>query len=457
MSSKIKTLLNKARGGNFEAGLKAAQIDSANGEQLEELSYNSLAETRIAVASHPNTSAETTARLAYDPDIRVAAAVARRENLSPELLHSLTLRAVADHAVLRGRERAHVLELVVGLADNPEVGIDVIEKLQKDIPTSHLPRLLAAETTRLEVMQQLLMHPKMTVRMELLSNPELPEEILRELCLDDNQKLSTAAQKLYDQIYQGDENTFYNIYVQMRKEESALKAPSYNADKIIMVGGKEMLQKHFDFFLKYLPEKATVYDLGCATGVITSIIAENNKEGKVIGIDISEEMLSYAKTSCSNISNVEFICKDISRGLEIGKDIADYIICSSVLFYMPDSKMIIDDCFNALKKGGQFAGIIMCVEDDSEENMLLCQMLEEFGIYIKTYSEATMELATSGLIIEEMGEYIHCPSLSSPDIIEQISMAYLGNILDNLKAAECDIEKISFGGFFAAGKKPKSF
>src|SRR5215204_1991964 len=55
-----------------------------------------------------------------------------------------------------------------------------------------------------------------------------------------------------------------------------------------------------------LPSNARVLDVGCGSGWATRLMAEKAHEGKVVGIDIADEMVQLATDSSSSFQNVEF-------------------------------------------------------------------------------------------------------------------------------------------------------
>ncbi len=50
-------------------------------------------------------------------------------------------------------------------------------------------------------------------------------------------------------------------------------------------------------------------DIGCGPGVLTRLIAQRVK--KIVGIDISEQMISIASIECEKFSNTKFQCSDV--------------------------------------------------------------------------------------------------------------------------------------------------
>src|SRR6185295_19922126 len=55
-----------------------------------------------------------------------------------------------------------------------------------------------------------------------------------------------------------------------------------------------------------IPADGRVLDVGCGNGWATRLMAEQAADGRVVGIDISDEMVDLARESSSSFSNVEF-------------------------------------------------------------------------------------------------------------------------------------------------------
>jgi SAM-dependent methyltransferase len=58
--------------------------------------------------------------------------------------------------------------------------------------------------------------------------------------------------------------------------------------------------------LMQLPNDARVLDIGCGSGWATRLMAEQAIEGRVVGIDISDEMIQVAAEASQDFSNIEF-------------------------------------------------------------------------------------------------------------------------------------------------------
>src|SRR5687767_10205281 len=58
--------------------------------------------------------------------------------------------------------------------------------------------------------------------------------------------------------------------------------------------------------LMNLPADARVLDVGCGSGWATRLIAAKARHGRVVGIDISDEMVTLSSDTSKEFSNVEF-------------------------------------------------------------------------------------------------------------------------------------------------------
>jgi arsenite methyltransferase len=101
----------------------------------------------------------------------------------------------------------------------------------------------------------------------------------------------------------------------------------------------------------------TVVDLGSGAGFDAFIIAPIvSGSGKVIGIDLSEEMLSLAKRNAKkgDYDHVEFIRGDI-EDLPLLNEIADHVISNCVINLSLNKGKVYNEAFRVLKKGGKLS------------------------------------------------------------------------------------------------------
>lgn len=100
---------------------------------------------------------------------------------------------------------------------------------------------------------------------------------------------------------------------------------------------------------KFLPDLKgkKVLDAGCGAGKFC-LEAERQHALKVVGIDLSPEMIHQSQKICTQ---TQFICSEISNA-DVGKDEFDVIICALVLGHIENFQAALDNLLNALKQGG---------------------------------------------------------------------------------------------------------
>lgn len=101
----------------------------------------------------------------------------------------------------------------------------------------------------------------------------------------------------------------------------------------------------------------TVVDLGAGAGndcfVVRAVVGDS---GKVIGIDMTEAMVTKARANADKLgfNNVEFRLGEI-ESLPIAADRADVIVSNCVLNLVPDKAKAFSEIFRTLKPGGHFS------------------------------------------------------------------------------------------------------
>jgi 2-polyprenyl-3-methyl-5-hydroxy-6-metoxy-1,4-benzoquinol methylase len=107
----------------------------------------------------------------------------------------------------------------------------------------------------------------------------------------------------------------------------------------------------FDFFRG---GHRTVLDVGCGIGTLPFLLAEHNPNAKVIGVDLSEESIAYAKINfeprATNLSYQVGSVEDIS---EMFQDV-DMITCVGALHHFPSLDDAINNIMTTLSDDGVF-------------------------------------------------------------------------------------------------------
>jgi len=104
-----------------------------------------------------------------------------------------------------------------------------------------------------------------------------------------------------------------------------------------------------------LREGETVVDLGSGAGFDCFLAAQAvGKKGKVIGVDMTPEMLDKARGNLrkGDFPQVEFRLGEIEN-LPVADNTADIIISNCVINLSPDKERVFDEAFRILKPGGR--------------------------------------------------------------------------------------------------------
>ena len=107
--------------------------------------------------------------------------------------------------------------------------------------------------------------------------------------------------------------------------------------------------------LASLKEGDTYLDLGSGAGIDCFLAAERvGKSGKVIGIDMTAEMIDRARENVkkTGLENVEFRLGEIEH-LPVADNSVDVITSNCVINLSPDKKAVFIDAFRVLKPGGK--------------------------------------------------------------------------------------------------------
>jgi arsenite methyltransferase len=120
--------------------------------------------------------------------------------------------------------------------------------------------------------------------------------------------------------------------------------------------GEGMEQEHLPIVLPALDRMQlapddNVLDVGCGSGWLARLLAEQVPEGRVVGVDISDEMIRRARRFHDDLENVMFV---IGEAGEIPWDAQFFTKALTVesAFYWPDLARGMREIFRVLREGG---------------------------------------------------------------------------------------------------------
>ncbi len=162
--------------------------------------------------------------------------------------------------------------------------------------------------------------------------------------------------------------------------------------------------------LASLREGETILDLGSGAGFDCFLAADRvGKNGRVIGVDMTPEMIEKAKENArkGNYENVEFRLGEIEN-LPVADNSVDVVISNCVINLAPDKRRVFTEAFRALKPGGR-----LMVSD-----MVLLKELPDF---IKNSIEAYIGCISGALMRDEYIGDIKAAGLQEVRIVGETS------------------------------------
>jgi len=146
------------------------------------------------------------------------------------------------------------------------------------------------------------------------------------------------------------------IYPESGVELTPFTARNY--DKVMNIGSLGMYKSFIKKAIKEMNIRPddNILDLGCGTGRNASLMTSYlNTEGRITGLDISEDMEKQFRARFINDNRIEFINQRIDQPLNLQKTY-DKVFISFVIHGFPHEvrNAVIKNAFDHLKPGGAF-------------------------------------------------------------------------------------------------------
>ena len=165
--------------------------------------------------------------------------------------------------------------------------------------------------------------------------------------------------------------------------------------------------------LASLKEGEVVLDLGSGAGLDAFVAAKKvGESGKVIGIDMTPEMLESATKSAKKMgyTNVEFRHGDI-EALPVDDNSVDVIISNCVINLAPDKAKVFNEAYRVLRPGGR-----LMVSDIVLEVPLTKAMRDEVANYTGCLGGAILE--------EEYLQHIRDAGFEDVKVVSKVAVGF---------------------------------
>ena len=106
-----------------------------------------------------------------------------------------------------------------------------------------------------------------------------------------------------------------------------------------------------------VPSDARVLEIGCGSGWATRLLADYAYEGRVTGIDISDEMIRLARASSASCANVDFEVASAEQ-LPFADHEFTHAFSMESLYYYRNLPRALREIQRVMKRGGQFVAVV---------------------------------------------------------------------------------------------------
>ena len=120
--------------------------------------------------------------------------------------------------------------------------------------------------------------------------------------------------------------------------------------------GEGMENDHLPIALPMLAQMGlradeNILDVGCGGGWLCKLLASRVTEGRVVGMDISDEMVRHARRNCADIANAMFVVGSVDA-IPWQPNFFTRVVSVESSYYWPDPAKGIRELFRVLGEGG---------------------------------------------------------------------------------------------------------
>ncbi|MCX6023667.1 MAG: methyltransferase domain-containing protein [Chloroflexi bacterium] len=173
-------------------------------------------------------------------------------------------------------------------------------------------------------------------------------------------------------------------------------AGSYDDDRRLMIG-EEALRDRALRLTEDIIADDLVLDLGCGSGDHLTLAADRvGARGRVLGLDISPEMLRQARVKTLGRTTIGLALCDLTRGVPMPDQFFDVVICANLGQEVPDLAALLREARRVVRRHGTLVATIACLDGPSEAHVAFQEAAQVHHWYYRTYREVLHAVADSG-------------------------------------------------------------
>lgn len=121
-----------------------------------------------------------------------------------------------------------------------------------------------------------------------------------------------------------------------------------------------------------LSDNANILEIGSNTGASLACLSECFPDNKVIGIDISPEMITQAKRYIKELQDDDFLGKNVNAEVDDAESLSfknesfELVVSGGTLSFVSNPELAIREIDRVLKPGGTFLSLEYCYLDENE-------------------------------------------------------------------------------------------
>lgn len=156
--------------------------------------------------------------------------------------------------------------------------------------------------------------------------------------------------------------------------------------------GEEMERHHISIAeqtirLMNLQPGERVLDLGCGAGwasrILARLVADNGEgKGQVVGLDVSDEMISRARAGSKDFDNIMFVWGSAAK-IPWQENFFDAVLSIESFYYYPDQEMALAELFRVMAPGARLYILINLYK----ENHYSLRWVDELAVPVQVRSE----------------------------------------------------------------------